>query len=150
AVSLPLVLLLLDLWPLRRWAKEGPAKVLLEKIPFFLAALGAGLLAPLAQGGAGNLGMNETVPLVERGLNAFHSIALYLWKMVLPIGLRPFYPLDPVDPGRVPMGLFCLGLVLVLGWVLFQQRSKNMGLGVAALYYLITLGPVLGLVQTGS
>ena len=96
AVTLPLLLLLLDLYPLKRIAfSEGThqnLRVLLEKIPFFLLSFISAILTILAQHAGRTLESLERLPLHFRLVNALHSPLFYLAKMLWPGGLVPFYP----------------------------------------------------------
>ena len=92
AVTLPFVLLLLDIWPLRRTAARGLFR---EKVPFFaLAALDC--VATLwAQRGGNSVVSLGILPLPARIANALVSYVLYLWKMLWPAGLAVPYLLLP-------------------------------------------------------
>src|SRR5213596_3257731 len=104
AVSLPVVLLILDVYPLRRlggpigWRTASARAVYLEKIPFVLLAAAASALAFLAQ-----FLLQSMPPLAELSVPArlavsAYGLSFYLWKMLVPLNLSPRYgrPL-PVD-----------------------------------------------------
>jgi tetratricopeptide (TPR) repeat protein len=149
AVTLPLVLLLLDGWPLGRFQNER-FRVLREKIPFFILAFGAGVLTVLAESQVGALAGLGRVPLDLRILNAFHSLAFYLWKMAVPLDLAAFYP-AVTGPGVFsPGNLASVFLVILAGWACFYYRHKRPFLAAAGLFYVMTLAPVLGIVQIGG
>src|SRR3990172_8049348 len=108
-VSLPVVLLLLDVWPLRRlgWAdlRRAPWRVpaLREKLPFVLLAAAGSASAVWAM----VVGSGRTPPsllgLVSRVAISFFSTAFYLWKTLWPLGLSPLYELPvPFDPWGWP------------------------------------------------
>ena len=154
AVSLPLVLLLLDLYLPSRPSARRPrsaGRLLLEKVPFLPPALGAGFLALRAQAAGGASGSPSGVALLPRTLNALHAAFFYPWKTVFPTDLSPLYPfpgnLSPGDPellvallGAIALTLYCLKALL----------SGNRAWLALWAGYLVMLLPVLGLVQIGA
>lgn len=146
-VTLPAVLLLLDLWPLRRGG-EGAPRLLLEKLPFLaIAALGA--LATLAsQGSAGAVASLEMLPASARLANALTSYVAYLGITAWPTGLAVFYPFDLEIPLWKSAGSALLLAALTVGALLGAARRPWLAVG--WLWYLVTLAPVIGLVQVGS
>lgn len=148
AVTLPVALLVLDYWPGRRFHKPW-ARILLEKLPFFLAALVVGMVTVLFQSGTGALSNLGQLPLSFRVMNAFHSIGFYLEKLVLPANLVTFYPIYLRATFSPEYFLTFLAVVLI-GSVVFIYRKRYPFLYAAGLYYLVTLAPVLGLLQVGS
>lgn len=164
-VTLPCVLLLLDLWPLCRSSEDrsDPQKTsgrwwtvrILEKVPLLLLAAGAALLTVRAQSGAGFVSGMSSLPLAERAANAALSATLYLGKMAWPFDLAIFYPHPAVvDAGHessllLKGGLAALFLLIVSGLALAQLRRRPYLL-VGWLWYLGTLVPVIGLVQVGE
>ena len=147
AVTLPAVLLVLDAWPLRRLATDR-AKVLLEKIPFFLLSISVGCLTILAQSRKGAMPSLETLGPLSRLMNALHSLIFYLGKMVAPIHLTAFYPL-PAEPFSLEV-LGATFLVMLISRFCFVQRKVRPALGTAWLFYLVTVSPVIGLLQAGT
>ncbi len=157
AVTLPVVLLLIDVFPLRR-AEFMPAirqsitqlsisRLFREKVPFFLLSAFSVLITIYAQQGALS---NTTFDL--RLLNAFNSIILYLTKLLLPLNFVPFYPYfinadDTVTWTTFVPVLAVLGLTLacIFAWIKGQHAWL-----IAWLFYLVTLSPVLGLIQVGQ
>jgi protein O-mannosyl-transferase len=146
-VTLPFVLLLLDWWPLgrltRRW--RGPV---LEKVPFLVLALAAGVVAFLAQRSGGAVAGLDAYPLSGRLANALTSCAAYLERMCWPNNLVAFYPYRHAIPVGSVAGALLL-LVAISGGVLVQARRRPY-LAVGWCWYLGTLLPVSGLVQVGS
>jgi len=148
AVSLPLVLLILDAWPLGRFSAQG-ARVLKEKIPFFLLAAAAGAVTLLSEARLGAMPGLEHFPLDLRVMNAFHSVVFYLEKTFWPSGLSALYPIVGIRAFSVSNALSLVGVVLV-SLVFFRMRKERPALITAWVYYLVTLLPVLGLVQVGG
>ena len=148
AVSLPVIFLLLDGWPLGR-LKADPKKILLEKVPFILTVAVTSGIAVLTQFQSGAGWSTSVFPLSYRLMNAAHSLVFYLVKMALPFHLTAFYPLFPEDLHSSETFLFIL-VVLILSTVFYRNRKKAPYLLVAWLFYVITLLPALGLVQVGN
>jgi protein O-mannosyl-transferase len=148
AVTLPLVFLVLDFWPLAR-LRGNIKRVLIEKIPFFVLALLIALVTRVQM--AQTQGINENLPFWLSASNAFHSMIFYLWKMAVPLNLSPFYPFPPVlDSLYYQKNLMAALLVALISLVCFYYRKKAPWLPAAWLYYFISLAPVLGFIQVGS
>jgi len=155
-VTLPLVLLLLDWWPLGRFPPPAaggqtgplsPRRILLEKVPLAILAGAAGCLAYLAQSRGGALQALELPPDV-RAANAVSAAASYLAKAVWPSGLAVFYP----HPGAAvaPVQVAASGVLLVALTILVVRVSlRRPHLACGWFWYLVTLAPVSGLVQIG-
>ncbi len=148
AVTLPLVFLILDGWPLGRF-QTGLSKVLTEKIPFFILALAVGLFTVLSH--VQTLSSTDIHSQIFWIMNAFHALIFYLWKMAVPVNLVPLYPF-PHNVNRLYQleNLLAVFLVALIFIACSRYRKKAPYLSVAWLYYLITLAPVLGLLQVGS
>jgi tetratricopeptide (TPR) repeat protein len=153
-MTLPLVLLILDVYPLRRlgqpatgWLDPQARKVWREKIPFFILALGAGAIALAAQYHAGALKPFEQYGLAARLAQSLYGIAFYLWKTVAPFGLSPLYQMDhnPWDGRFLISGFIATAITLVL----FMLRKRWPALLASWVTYVIMLAPTLGLAQSG-
>ena len=144
-VTLPFVLLLLDVWPLRR----APGKTLLiEKLPLFALAAGASVLTFLAQRQGGAVAPLAQTTLGLRLANALVSYLVYIRDMLWPAGLAVLYPLPPAVPA---VEIAAAGLVLaIISVVVARQWRARPYLAVGWCWYLGTLAPVIGLVQVGS
>jgi tetratricopeptide (TPR) repeat protein len=145
-MTLPLVLLVIDAWPLQRFGPGRTAAVLREKIPF-LALMAAGmLLTGIAQRHAGALYSTEDYPLVQSLAQPGYRVSFYVLKTVIPFGLSPLYFYRPE-----------LGLAQVLGWVavvgvsatLLLRRRELPAAAAAWTAYGILIAPVCGLIQAG-
>ena len=105
----------------------------------FLYALDGTLLAPVHR-----LGLTERILIAERGT------VFYLWKLVWPAWLSPFYPLDENLPWGyldfVAPTLLLTGLCAVAWWT----RRRCPALTAAWLAFLVLLLPVSGLTQFGT
>jgi tetratricopeptide (TPR) repeat protein len=151
AVSLPFVLLILD-WHLFRRIQSLKAfwTVSIEKLPFLVLALISSILTLLAQEAGGAIKSIEAIPLASRVIVAAKSLIAYLVKMILPFNLVPFYPY----PENI--SLFSLEYIIPVVIVIAITATCIAVMGKQKLwmsvwsYYVITLIPVLGIVQVGG
>jgi len=156
-VTLPLVLLLLDFWPLRRLAQSGAARIdpaalrrcVIEKLPLF--ALGAAHSAVVfaAQSSAGVVASLEQLGAGARVANAFAQLAAYLGALLWPTDLAVLYP-HPA--AALPAAQVAQGALLFAGCsaLALSRAASRPQLAVGWLWFLIMLLPMSGLVQVGS
>lgn len=149
-VTFPFVLLLLDLWPLKRiaelnWTSLRP--VLFEKIPFFALAAVSAVITVLAQGSGGAIQTLERFPLQDRLLNALVSYSKYLLMMVYPVDLGVWYPFD-ANFSTIQIAAAAIVFIGTSAVALWQIRSRPY-LFVGWFWFVGTLVPVIGLVQVG-
>ncbi|MBT5550564.1 MAG: tetratricopeptide repeat protein [Nitrospina sp.] len=147
AVTVPVILLLMDVYPLRRFSLNA----VLEKIPLFLISLGLSLMTLRAQGQAGAVVSAEQLGLADRWLNAVRGIIFYPLKTLWPVNLTALYPFPSV---LTPLSMwFCGSLLLILACTTFciwqYRKGKSFWL-VAWFYYLVSILPVLGIIQVGG
>jgi len=163
-VTLPLVLLLLDFWPLReidlfqsksngksttgisdRWT--GLSKIILDKIPLLLLAAVSSTITFFAQKSFGAVASGISIPLGTRIANAANSYIAYLVDMFWPVHLAAFYPYEAIPISTV---LLCLLLILLIT-ILALAVVKNIPYFLVGwFWYLGTLFPVIGIVQVGQ
>jgi tetratricopeptide (TPR) repeat protein len=143
-VTLPLLLLLLDVWPYRR-IQGFVRERLLEKVPLLLLSAGAALVTLLAQSHArAALG---GLSLAVRLSNAAIAIAQYLLQLAWPAHLSVLYP-HPIG-ARFGLGVTCaLALAALTCWTWLERRRRPWLL-VGWLWFVVALVPVLGIVQVG-
>jgi protein O-mannosyl-transferase len=147
-MTLPVVLLLLDYWPLRRLTGAPQlGQLVLEKGP--LLALAVASCAITLVGTKPTIRSFEEVPLALRLENAAVSYVAYLGQMVYPVGLAPFYPYSAagVTPFRVVGALILLAIVSGAAFAVRRERPYVL---VGWLWYLVMLLPVIGIVQVGA
>src|SRR5262245_57582699 len=145
-VTLPIVLLLLDVWPLGRRA-QGLARLAAEKLPLLALSLAASAVTLWTQHGAGAVVELATRPIGERLETALINYGLYLGKLVWPVDLAVFYPLATADAGLAASAALLLVLVSALA-LAFARREPALLVG--WLWFLVTLLPLIGLVQIGG
>jgi tetratricopeptide (TPR) repeat protein len=153
-VTLPVVLLALDYWPLNRLVPSGdgtrnapgPRKLVLEKLPLLALAAASSLATLFAQKAA--LQPLATVSLMVRIGNALISCVVYLYQAFWPSCLAALYPfaIDEVRPGKVALALVLLAGISIA--LFYFRRHRYLVTG--WLWYLIMLGPVIGILQVGS
>jgi tetratricopeptide (TPR) repeat protein len=149
AVSLPLVLLLLDFWPLGRMTRASAGRLCLEKLPLVAMAALASAVTFQAHLRGGSIVAIEAISPGARVANAIVSYVAYAWKLVWPARLGVFYP---HREGSLPMGYVVaatVALVVVTAATLRAARRAPY-LAVGWLFYLVTLLPVIGIVQVGA
>jgi protein O-mannosyl-transferase len=149
AVTLPVVLLILDWHPFDRIRSRGSLRAaFVEKLPFVALSFLSAVLTVLAQ--RATMAPLEIVPFSTRMLVAMKSVMSYLGKMLWPADLVPFYPY----PRNVSLFSveYAATTALIIGiTVLVALLAKKQKWWMAAwAYYAVTLIPVLGLIQVGS
>ena len=147
AVPLPLVLLILDGYPLRRL---GPAArgVLREKLPFLILG---GLFAAIAYQARASLEVvTQTRSLSSQVAQACYAIVYYPIKTVAPGGLTPFHPIPSRANLGAPLFQLCAASVVGLSITLFLLRKRWPGILAAWASYLLVLAPTSGIVRVGS
>ena len=154
-VSVPLLLLLLDYWPLRRLRSAGgspgpvPPSVwrplFLEKAPYIIIAAAAAVIAVISQEQAITPLIDS--PLAERIANASVSYVRYIKHIFMPDRLAVFYPF----PGSIPLWqpVIAAAFLAAVTLVTVRQRDRRPELLVGWLWFLVSLIPVIGIVRIG-
>lgn len=156
-VTLPVILLFLDVWPLGRLGVgTRPARLaalVTEKLPMFGLSAASALVTAYAQRAGGSMGTLDGLAPVERLANAAASVLAYLIQSVWPVHLAFFYPHPAmVAPGSsllLGQGLIAALVVVGVSAVAWRERSRRPYLIVGWAWYLVMLVPVIGLVQVG-
>lgn len=153
-VTLPVVLLAVDYWPLGRFhvvdLNRGAASVrhlLLEKMPFVVLAIIVCVITYVTQKNDGSISENYTV--ASRSGKALVYYVAYLGKTVWPTGLSVFYPRSLYPFSSVSI-LGAAALLVAVSYFVVKVRSNHGFLFIGWAWYLITLVPVIGFVQIGS
>ena len=147
-VTVPLVLLLLDYWPLQRFGgRSSIRRLALEKIPLLTLSAAGGFVTLWMQ--QSSVARTEELPLIWRVANGLVTYAIYLRQMIWPVGLAVFYPHhgDQLPVWEIGLAIVLLALVSAAAIAL---RHKRPYLLTGWFWYLVMLLPVIGLIQVGS
>ena len=158
-VTLPLLMLLMDYWPLRRYGHDSPNDpqhagsgclftLIREKIPFFLLSLLSCIITMIAQNRGGAIQSITNLSFGLRMQNAIDSYVRYVYKTLYPVDLAVFYPLRPA----IPLWQTVLELVLIVAITVaaIRMRQRSPYLAVGWLWFLVSLVPVIGIIQIGD
>ncbi|NQW04793.1 MAG: tetratricopeptide repeat protein [Acidobacteria bacterium] len=154
-VTLPVVLLLLDVWPLRRVTlafadRRQWMAMVREKVPLAMVAAFFAVIAFETERRAGVLPSTDMYPWNLRLANVLISYVRYIGKTIWPVDLAAFYPLRPfVLPDWLPIAAAALTLIGVSALVVRWARQRPYLL-VGWCWYLVSLVPVIGLVQVSD
>jgi tetratricopeptide (TPR) repeat protein len=145
-VSLPLILLLLDYWPLERLTTNIRVIVRLaaEKLPLLMMAAVSSIITIIAQRAA--IASPNKIHLATRLSSAIISYCVYIWQAIWPTNLTAFYPYThPLPMNVVICSLLLFAITAAVAW----KGRRNKYLITGWLWYLVTLIPVIGIVQVG-
>lgn len=144
-VTLPVLLLLLDVWPLRRPRTLG---LVTEKVPLLVLSAASAVITILVQRHGGAVMRLDQVPFELRVANAPVAYVHYVAKMLWPVDLVAMYPL----PREIPIGQVFGATVLLVGISAFVARAgrRHPYLAIGWLWYVIALLPVIGILQVGA
>src|SRR5206468_8457555 len=146
-VTVPLVLLLLDYWPLQRANDfRGSRRLLMEKIPLLALSATASVATVFAQ--TVTMASLEQLPLLPRLKNAAISFIAYIRQIFWPTDLAVFYP-HPHDQLNIWIVLTATGFIIAITLVAILVRQKHPYIFVGWFWYLFLLVPVSGIVQAG-
>jgi protein O-mannosyl-transferase len=152
AVSLPLVLLLLDYWPLERYAdlpvRSRWLRLSVEKLPLFvMSAASSAITSIAAQGTGGTLADRAALLYSLRFGNAVVSYVRYIGKTLWPAKLAVFYPHPRQSLAWSEVIAAAVILAAITTAVLYFRRARYLAMG--WFLFVITLIPVIGIVQVG-
>jgi protein O-mannosyl-transferase len=158
-VTLPVVLLVLDWYPLKRlhfnagaWFTRAALSILLEKAPYFALSVVFSIIATVGQGSNRWLVTLDMHPPGARLVQALYGLTFYAWKTVLPLNLLPLYqleyPMNLAEPRYVFGAITTILAIILVTTLIIAGRAR--AFIAAALIYGVMLLPVLGLVQNGS
>ena len=151
-LTLPFLLLLLDVWPLRRWAGVGGTRqawaLVKEKGWLFLMAGGSAVITFVVQRQAGAVQSLDRYPLLTRLAAVPVAYLRYLVATIWPVHLAPLYPY----PSSIALWEILAALVVLIGMSVLALRTLRQRpyIFVGWFWFLGTLVPVNGLVQIGS
>jgi tetratricopeptide (TPR) repeat protein len=144
-VTTPMILLLLDYWPLQRMKNSRDRwKLIIEKIPLFILS---GADTFLSAGGIASAhSAADQLPLFVRIGNAFASYLVYVWQMIWPANLAVFYSF-PQNGLPTWQPIVAAGILIAVTIAVFAVRKSRPYLLVGWLWYLSMLLPVIGIIQ---
>ena len=147
AVSLPAVLLLLDLYPLRRLKSQTLWTLVIQKTPLWLLSACFSTMSILARGTS--IRSADDITLVNRLFSTVESLLFYAQNTLYPMQLAVLYPrtsFDLKDPSQV---VFCLGATALISYAVFRYR-RSFGLWIGSVAFLAVISPNIGLIVSGT
>jgi hypothetical protein len=152
-ITLPFVLLLLDLWPFRRWG-AGPnqqpfRRLVLEKAPMFALSVLIAFVTLDSRWGSGSLVSLDALPLSARLANALTAYGWYLASTFWPSGLALLYP-HPYENWSPAPALAGAGALFLGTFACVRQVGSRPYLAVGWFWFVGALFPVSGLAQGGA
>jgi DNA-binding SARP family transcriptional activator len=154
AGSLPAVIAILDVYPLRRlggergWWRPQARRVFAEKLPFLVLGLAFTRMTAQARDLMHPIPTDST-ELSARIAHVCYSIWFYPVKTVWPMGLTVYYGFPREMSLRVPIFFTCAMLTVGVSAVFVVARHRWPGLLTTWLIYLVLLAPTAGLVYFG-
>jgi len=166
-VTLPMALLILDWWPLRRLApfaggwgfarsvgrrvredvRQRPlGELVVEKLPLVALAAASAIATVLSVGDV--VRPISTLPFLVRASSSVVAYASYVIQLFYPVGLAPHYPYSSVGPtaGQVLASAAFVAALTAGAW-LWRRQWPSFAAGWA--WFLVTLLPVIGFVPSG-
>jgi Tfp pilus assembly protein PilF len=159
-VTLPLLFLLLDYWPLARWrgSLASARSLVIEKLPLLLISFAFGVMTLWVHSDTGSMSYliigGEVVGITGANLaNAVVSYVHYLGKTLWPSDLSVFYPHPTLtESGGVPLEIWevavAAALLVLITFAVVKSRRPYAIVGWS--WYLVSLLPVIGIFQTGG
>jgi len=121
AVTLPFIFLLIDYFKGKSWK----LRLIMEKVPFFLLCIFFGILNIIAQQEYGYISYGYHFSIVERAILMIYSISQYFIKILFPYPLSIFYPFPFKPRETIPLELFYIPCLLILGLAILLFRRKR-------------------------
>jgi len=158
-VTLPVIMLLMDYWPLDRYShevqgqgmKHFSAKALLlikDKLIFIFCSIMSAAITIYVQGTSGAIRSFDVIPFGNRVENALIAYVKYIGKTLWPLDLAVLYPM----PLNLPLWevLTSLAILLIVSSAIILSGRRHHYLVVGWLWFLVTLLPVIGFIQVGT
>ncbi len=146
-MGLPLVLLLLDVWPLGR---TGRSALIIEKLPFAAVAGAVAWMAWIGQTATGAVVTSGEISVPARVMFGLHSAGAYVVRTFWPVDFCAHYarPLDLAEPGAAVLTLATVGIAITTAAV--GRARLSPGSAFAWLAFLVLLAPMSGMIPIGS
>jgi protein O-mannosyl-transferase len=146
-VTTPIILLLLDYWPLRRWKDSKSLQgLIIEKLPLFALSIASSIVTYLLQ--EHSMSSIPQLPFAWRVECAVVSYVIYVAQFFWPAGLAVFYPHPEDSLALWQVALATVSLICVT-WIVYVLRRSRPYLLVGWLWYVVMLLPVIGIVEVG-
>ncbi len=154
-VTLPVALLIVDWWPLRRWefdlgdadaCRQQLRPLVLEKLPMLGLSAASAIATVLSIGDV--VRPISTLPFLVRASSSVVAYATYVMQLFWPVGLAPHYPYSSVGPTtwQVVASAVFVGGITVIAWL---GRRSWPSLTTGWVWFLVTLAPVIGFIPSG-
>lgn len=146
-VTLPLIMILLDYWPLGRFdSKKGSLvlRQLKEKTPFFILSAIFSIITVYGQRNA----YSKIISLSDRLANVPVSLAVYLEKTFVPHAMTVFYPFPSLIPAWQIISASLLMLLITIAAIVMAKRLPYVFTG--WFWFAVTIAPVSGIIQSGE
>jgi len=149
AMSVPLVLLMLDALGLSRRPWPGARRALAQMSPFFALSATVGMMNKIAQDRYGATWSLQKLGLLERLAVGFWNYAHGLAKTLWPAGLMGLYPMPaPFDAMQVRFLLAGI-LAILLTALAWRLRRRVPAFAASWGVYLVVMAPMAGFIKTG-
>lgn len=147
AITLPVLLLLVDWFTQRtNWKRT-----LLEKLPFFALSIAFGLIAIKSQQAGSAMGNLTDLKLYQTVFVACYGLVLYVAKLFIPAQLSAFHPYPYDAAGALPWYVYAAAIPVLLATALLLWKGrKHRLLLFGALFFLVSIGPVLQVISVGK
>jgi len=147
-VSLPMLMLIIDSWPLRRWKRQ----LILEKVPFLIIGGICVLVIVVSRGH--NVEHPLTIPdrhyFMQVPLLICHNIIFYIHKIVLPINLTPYYPFpEKIELSNPMMLAGVVGTCILSAFLIFSLRWTRAVL-MGAMFFIVAILPTMQIIRFSS
>lgn len=164
-VTLPVALLILDWWPLRRitdagplgfagvggsesrdFPRRSPRELLVEKLPMLALSAASAVATVVSVGDV--VRPISTLPFVVRASSSVVAYASYVLQLVWPVGLAPHYPYSSTGPAAWQVAASAVFVAAFTGLAWFARRSWP-AFTAGWAWFLVTLLPVIGFIPSG-
>ena len=154
-VTLPILLLLWDYWPLRRVVANAESSfrpnllvLIAEKIPLLALSAASSWVTLYAQRRGHAMALDEALPPGLRIANAIYSYLIYIVKGIWPSRLAVFYP-HPENSLATWKVLSAGSLIVAITVLACRYRDRHRYLLTGWLWYVVAMIPMIGIVQVG-
>jgi tetratricopeptide (TPR) repeat protein len=146
SVVLPLLLLVIDWYPLGRFRQGGAGRIILEKVPFLLLSVAAAVFTLVAAASHGMLQSAAVLTPWQRLIVSGYAISEYVRYLLVPVGITPLHQME------FPLPAFygVQAVIALLLCLLVIIARKRVWLPAACLWFILLLLPVLAFFQNGD